>query len=188
MTPIKISATALGLLLMAAPAALAEEGMDKQAKIDNALSAATPMIAENASVMTPDGTVLREGSGAYTCFPEGGGVPAPMCLDEPWMGWLDAYVNDTDFQADEMGIAYMLAGDGAGASNVDPRAEQPAAGNDWVVEGPHLMMLVPDTAMLEALPTDYTTGEPYVMWKGTPYVHVMVPTGDRPQQPQVAER
>lgn len=104
------------------------------------------------------------------------------------MGWLDAYVNKTDFQANRMGISYMLAGDGAGASNLDPAAEKPDAENDWVIEGPHLMVLVPDPAMLDALSTDYTTGAPYVMWKGTPYAHIMVPTGERPPQPQVAER
>lgn len=188
MTPLKVSSTSLALLLVTAPIASAEEGMDRQAKINNALSAATPMIAEAATVMTPDGTVLREGSGAYTCFPQGDGVPAPMCMDEAWMGWLDAYVNKTDFQANRMGISYMLAGDGAGASNLDPAAEKPDAENDWVIEGPHLMVLVPDPAMLDALSTDYTTGAPYVMWKGTPYAHIMVPTGERPPQPQVAER
>ena len=73
----------------------------------------------------------------------------------------------------------MLAGDG-GASNVDPYAEGMTDDNQWVVEGPHLMIITPDKAMLDALPTDPNNGGPYVMWKGTPYAHIMVPVGARP--------
>jgi hypothetical protein len=79
----------------------------------------------------------------------------------------------------KVGIAYMMAGD-TGASNTDPYAESPTAGNQWVVEGPHIMMILPDSAQLEGLPTDPNTGGAYVMWKGTPYAHIMVPVGKRP--------
>lgn len=189
-----ISRTIISLTLCAAGAsvAFAAEDADKQAMIDNALGAAPPMIAENAAVVDSQGNVLREGTNAYTCMPADDVVPAPMCLDEPWMKWADAFMNKTDFQPEAMGIAYMLAGDagedgGGGASNIDPYAQEPTADNQWVIEGPHLMLLVPDQAMLETLPTDPAGGEPYVMWKGTPLAHVMVPTGERPQQPQVAE-
>ena len=45
------------------------------------------------------------------------------------------------------------------------------------------MVLVPDTAQLEGLLwADPHNGGPYVMWKGTPYAHIMVPVGDRPKQ------
>ncbi len=37
------------------------------------------------------------------------------------------------------------------------------------------MLLVPDAASLDAIPTDHHSGGPFVMWKGTPYAHVMVP-------------
>ena len=33
--------------------------------------------------------------------------------------------------------------------------------------------------LLEAFPTDPDNGGPYVMWKGTPYAHLMVPIGSR---------
>lgn len=36
-------------------------------------------------------------------------------------------------------------------------------------------MLVPDPAWLEGLPTSPGAG-PWVMWRDTPYVHVMIPT------------
>ena len=38
------------------------------------------------------------------------------------------------------------------------------------------MMLMPkDPSSLDGLSTDYTTGGPYVMFKDTPYVHMMIP-------------
>jgi hypothetical protein len=40
------------------------------------------------------------------------------------------------------------------------------------------MIIVPDNALLAGLPTDPENGGPYVMWKGTPYAHVMVPVAD----------
>lgn len=66
----------------------------------------------------------------------------------------------------------MLAGD-SGASNSDPYATEET--DDWVVVGAHLMIIVPDASMLEGIPTDPENGGPWVMWKGTPYAHVMVP-------------
>jgi hypothetical protein len=42
-----------------------------------------------------------------------------------------------------------------------------------VKEGPHLMIAVPDRAMLEGLSTD-PSDPVYVMWKDTPYAHIMV--------------
>jgi hypothetical protein len=37
------------------------------------------------------------------------------------------------------------------------------------------MILVPDPKMLEGISTDPQSGGPYVMYKGTPYAHIMVP-------------
>ena len=155
-------------------------GQDAEAVITEALSAATPQIAADATVMSMAGEVLRQGDGAYTCFPSDG--PAgPMCLDAEWMRWADAWMNKKDFQAQTVGIAYMLAGDppGGGASNTDPFAMEATPDNEWVTEGPHLMVIGPD-AVFEGLGTDPDTGGPYVMWEGTPYQHIMVPTGARP--------
>jgi hypothetical protein len=156
---------------------------DNQALIDNALSAAPPDIANTASVMNMKGDVLRKGTGAYTCFPYEGAGTAPMCLDGEWMRWADSWMNKKDFKGEKFGLAYMLAGDTAdsGASNIDPFATAATADNQWVVEGPHVMILVPDTALLEGITTDPNSGVPYVMWKGTPYTHIMIPTGPRPK-------
>jgi hypothetical protein len=37
------------------------------------------------------------------------------------------------------------------------------------------MMIVPDLKQLEGVADKPMSGGPYVMWKGTPYVHLMVP-------------
>jgi len=157
-------------------AGLAEDGSDAMA---DALSAAWSGMAENATVVDWEGNVLREGSNGYTCFPTPPTLvgTAPMCMDSEWMEWADAWSNKKDYAADALGISYMLAGDG-GASNVDPYAEGPTDDNEWIREGAHLMILAP-AAMLEAYPTDPENGGPYVMWKGTPYAHLMVPIGAR---------
>ena len=145
----------------------------------DALSAAWPGMAENATVVDWEGNVLREGSNGYPCFPTPPTIvgTAPMCMDSEWMEWADAWSNKKDYAADALGISYMLAGDG-GASNVDPYAEGPTDDNEWIVEGAHLMILAPGD-LLDAFPTDPNNGGPYVMWKGTPYAHLMVPIGSR---------
>ena len=153
-----------------------------EAKITDALSAARPAIAATASVVDWDGTVLKQGTGPYTCMPTPPMLDgkAPMCMDGPWMGWADAWMNKGEVHTAALGISYMLAGD-EGASNTDPFAEGPTDDNQWVVEGPHLMLIVPDPALLDGISTDPANGGPYVMWKGTPYAHVMVPVNIPPQ-------
>jgi hypothetical protein len=130
-----------------------------------------------------EGNVLREGSNEYVCYPtappskEAGGF-CPLCLDSVWREWLDAYANEQPFSATQVGVAYMLSGD-CPVSNTDPYAEGPTDDNQWIPgEGPHLMLIVPDSASLAGMSTDPHSGSPYVMWKGTPYVHVMVPTAE----------
>jgi hypothetical protein len=157
-----------------APAA---EGPSPEAIIAEALSAAAPTMQDTVSVADWAGNVHREGSGSHTCLPTPPGMPegsSPMCMDGPWMAWGAAWGSKSAFTADALGIAYMLAGDG-GASNIDPFATGPTEDNAWVVEGPHLMIISPDSAWIDAIPTDPENGGPYVMWKGTDYAHVMVP-------------
>ena len=60
--------------------------------------------------------------------------------------------------------------------NLTERHEMGAIlGHGWIVTGPHIMILPTDVAQLDAYPTDWTKGGPWVMWKGTPYAHIMVP-------------
>jgi len=159
---------------------------DKDALIREALSAASPEIAQSATVMDWDHSVLKKGTGAYTCMPTPADVRAkggrePMCLDKAWEAWGAAWMNKKDPPKPKaVGVAYMLKGD-KGASNTDPYATKATADNHWVVSGPHIMLLPTDASQLDAYPTDWTKGGPWVMWKGTPYAHVMVPTTATPK-------
>jgi hypothetical protein len=167
--------------LLAANSAAAQSD---QAKVDEALSAAPPQLRDEVTVRALDGTLLREGKNSYTCMPAPEAFAGPMCLDQAWMGWFEAYQKQEDFTPERIGIAYMLAGDspGGGASNIDPYAEDPTPENDWVVEGPHVMIIVPDDAILEGLPVTPDTDGPYVMYPDTPYAHIMLPVDERPAQ------
>jgi len=105
----------------------------------------------------------------------------PMCLDKEWQAWGDAWMNKKDPpQPKSVGVAYMLKGD-KGASNTDPYAEKKTADNEWIVSPPHVMLLPTDPSQLDAFPTDPKAGGPWVMWKGTKYAHIMVPTAPMPK-------
>ncbi|HUK33205.1 MAG TPA: hypothetical protein VLV86_04790, partial [Vicinamibacterales bacterium] len=163
----------------AAAAAPAGKTITNAQKIRLALSAGPADITKNAAVMdmTADGKMveLRKGTNGWMCMAQ----PEAMCLDKEWQGWANAYMSKKDTQIKGVGIAYMLRGD-QGASNTDPFATGKTATNNWVVSGPHIMVLTPDSKQLDALPTDWHSGGPWVMWKGTKYAHIMVPTTSMP--------
>ena len=118
--------------------------------------------------------MLREGSNGWTCYP-GTEVIGPMCNQPQWDALLGALMSKETPEVNQLSVSYMLAGEGEalGVSNIDPFATEPTDENQWVKEGPHLMILVPDPAALEGLSTD-PKDPVYVMWKGTPYAHIMV--------------
>lgn len=154
-----------------------------KAKIKSAMSAAPASISSNATIMDWPATeggemvLLREGSNEFTCLPDMPATPGndPMCLDEPWLKWAEAWMNKEDVSTNRMGFGYMLQG-GTPESNTDPYAEGPTEGNEWMTEGvPHLMIIVPDESMLEGIPVTPDKGGPWVMWRNTPYVHIMAP-------------
>lgn len=179
-----VALSALGACLLLAAPAFAQEAPDAKAMIADALRAAPPSIAKTATVSDLEGNILREGNSDYTCYPAPATVAGPMCMDSEWRRWMKAWMGKEPFAAERVAIAYMLAGDmpGGGASNIDPAADTPTADNQWVVEGPHIMVLSPDPAAYAGLPTSPDTDGPYVMWKDTPYVHIMVPVAERPEQ------
>lgn len=147
---------------------------DKDAMIASAESAGPPSVTANATIKALDGSVLRKGSNGYTCYPQQETM-GPMCNEATWDALIEALMNKREFEADQLSVSYMLAGEGTalGVSNSDPYATKPDKSDDWVKEGPHLMIVVPDRAMLEGLSTD--PNDPvYVMWKDTPYAHIMV--------------
>jgi hypothetical protein len=173
----RVLAASLAVALVLAPSAARAQSASDALK--DALRAAWPGMAEGATVVDWEGNVLQQGSNGYTCLPTPPMLSgaAPMCMDTEWMKWADAWQNKKQYAAESLGISYMLAGD-QGASNIDPYAEGPTDDNEWIREGAHLMILAPGE-LLEAFPTDPHNGGPYVMWKGTPYAHLMVPIGSR---------
>lgn len=152
--------------------------------VTDALRAASANILDTAVVSDLAGNILREGTSDYTCFPAPDGIAGPICMDTEWRRWMAAWMGGTPFTAERLAVAYMLAGDmpDGGASNIDPAAAPPTADNEWIVEGPHMMVITPAPSVFEGIPTVIQTDGPYVMWSGTPYVHLMVPIAARPDQ------
>jgi hypothetical protein len=78
----------------------------------------------------------------------------------------------------KLGFVYMLLGD-EGASNTDPFASGETADNNWIVSGPHVMIVGAEArSLLDGYPRDAVANpdQPYVMWAGTPYEHLMLGT------------
>lgn len=154
--------------------------MSNEAMIKNAMSAGLAAIAKDASVvhMTADGKMeeLRKGTNGWTCMPDDPSTPSndPMCLDANSMAWADGWMNHKPVVMKGPGFAYMLQGGGS-ASNTDPFAKEPPKGQKWMVEPPHLMYFPVNAKELENWTDDQKTGGPWVMWKGTPYAHLMIP-------------
>ncbi len=150
-------------------------------QIANAESAAPTAIAQAATIMDwdEDGmptVLLREGTNDWTCLTDWPVSPGndPQCFDPTWYAWNEAFMAGTDPDITEPGIAYMLAG-GSDPSNTDPFAMEPAEGEEWITTPPHIMILAPDGFDPADFATEAKQDEPYIMWDGTPYEHLMVP-------------
>jgi len=172
----RTSAAAFAALLLLTSTAMAQ---DKAIK--SAMSAGPSSISADATILDWEMNVLREGTNEWTCLPDRPDTEGadPWCITGPWLNFLDAYVNQTEPMYEEMGIAYMLAGDSP-VSNSDPYATGPTGPEDWVTDlGAHLMIIVPDKSVLEGMTTDHLNGGPWVMWANTPYAHIMVPIDSR---------
>ena len=163
-------------------------------------TAAPSFLAEDCTVIDGDGTVLREGTNGWTAMPgnpRGMSDPEngwkdpheamPMVADAEGMKWAMAYMNGTKPELDHDGWMYMLHGD-MGEDNsvgmrtsidskgkIDIKTKENAAEGQWIVSGPHIMLMPKDPSTLEGLTSDFNSGGPYVMFKGTGYDHVMVP-------------
>lgn len=167
----KITLLAAVSILIGSTAALADH---HEAATASAKSAAPAVIADNATILDNQGNVLAEGTNSWTCQEESPGLGA-HCSQQPWIDLLTAFTNKEPLTADAFSVSYMLAGEGdaLGVSNSDPFASEPTDDNDWVKEGPHLMIIVPGEGALDGVSTD-PSDPVYVMWKGTDYQHLMV--------------
>ena len=174
----KLTSLLILIIPLLSPATvIAEESLAD--KVARAKSAAPAYISDDATIIV-DGEVVEEGSNGWTCLPDTmPGDKAPMCNDAVWMELLSAVGSQAEFSTDTIGISYMLQGEpeGSGVSNSDPYHADHRSADDYVETGPHLMIVVPKE-MLKGITDDPGQGGPYVMWKDTPYAHIMVPVTD----------
>ena len=161
--------------------AAAKKAPSEKQLIASAMSAAPAAVAKNATIVTMDDKgmhTLRKGTNAFTCMPDNPATPGPdpMCADTNAMAWVDAWVGHKPPPSGKVGLMYMLSG-GTDASNTDPYATKPDSANHWVKTGPHIMVVGGDAAFYDSYPkgADPDTTQPYVMWAGTPYQHLMAP-------------
>jgi hypothetical protein len=179
-----IAALTIAVLPIAtnADASEAKKGPSDKQLIASAMKAAPAKVARDATiiVMESDGKMrtLRKGTNGFTCMPDNPATPGPdpMCMDRNSVDWVMAWVEKKAPPAGKVGFMYMLAG-GTDASNTDPHATKPAANNNWIKTGPHVMVVGADASFYDSYPKDAKpdTAVPYVMWPGTPYQHLMVP-------------
>ena len=120
---------------------------------------------------------LKEGTNGFTCLADDPATPSndPMCADAGGMAWLQAYVTKAEPTAGMVGFIYMLQG-GTAAGNADPYATEPPNGK-WQEDGPHVMVVnaMDMNAAYPQMAENPDTTQPYVMWPGTPYAHLMIP-------------
>ncbi|HXV74265.1 MAG TPA: hypothetical protein VD713_05990 [Sphingomonadales bacterium] len=169
--------SAFAFVFFAYGSAAADEG-GTDALVAEALSAAPDFIAKDATVHDWSHQTLKKGSNGWVCLPtseadKARGEACPMCLDSTWHGFVVALQNGRAPKVEKTALAYMLAGDCL-VSNLSP-AHAATHENHAVREGAHLMILFPDPAAYETFPSDPASPGAYVMWKESPYVHLMVP-------------
>lgn len=170
----------VGLTATLAIPGLAAE-MSNEEIIANAASAAPKAVGDNATVITFDENLniveLRKGTNNFTCIPDDPATPTndPVCVDGNGLAWTLALIKKEPPPAGKIGFGYMLQGETA-ASNVDPFAPPPADGK-WSEAGPHVMIFNPGTSLV-GYPNHGehpNVEEPFVMWGGSPYEHLMIP-------------
>lgn len=162
------------LIVSAVVVSLDEEAqaLTNEEKIALAKSAAPSFISDNATVVDENGKRLSEGSNAWVCSP---GMPPkyenPMCNDPVWQKLMAALNAKEPFSTDTLGFSYMLQGD-APIDNDDPYNTDQSTGS-WIKEGPHIMIVGPKGS-IDKIPSSFESGEPYVMFRGTDYEHIML--------------
>jgi hypothetical protein len=159
-----------------------QDDADTEAQIESAMSAAPSTVAENATILGNEMddagkfVVLREGNNGWYCQADAPGTPGPdpICFDQTFLDWIYAFVAGEEPNTQVVGLAYMLQG-GSEASNTDPFATEPAAGEEWMTSPPHVMIIMPGDIDQSVFSPDFHTGAPWIMYAGTPYEHIMMP-------------
>jgi hypothetical protein len=139
-------------------------------------TAAPEEIVNKASIIMMQGGKPRElqaGTNGFTCLIGPDGTPA--CADPNGMEWMKATGARTE-PPDKIGFIYMLAGD-TGTTNHHPHQRETRL--HWVQTGPHVMIVGPRVREMMGYPRTLDVADPtqpYVMFPGTPYEHLMLPT------------
>jgi hypothetical protein len=139
-------------------------------------TAAPEQIVNKASIiMMQEGKPreLQAGSNGFTCLigPDG----TPLCADQNGMEWVKSVGARTE-PPNKIGFIYMLAGD-TGTTNHHPHQRETRL--HWVQTGPHVMIVGPGVREMMGYPRNLDVADPsqaYVMFPGTPYEHLMLPT------------
>jgi hypothetical protein len=181
-----IGTIAFGMVRSTAVAS--QDDADVAAKIADAMRAGPSSLSNDATILdyemdeAGNFVVLRDGSNGWACLPDTPGTPSddPMCFDQAWMEWMQAFMAGEEPTTTVPGLAYMLQG-GTDASNTDPFATEPAAGEEWVVSAPHVMLITHEELDQTVFSTDPDSGGPWIMFAGTPYEHIMMPVADLEQ-------
>jgi hypothetical protein len=154
-------------------------------------SAAPSFVGDKATITGSNGEILREGSNGWNCA-SGNPRPVPSqgwkdphnamptCHDDVGMQWMEGYMSGKKPKIDRDTYMWMLHGD-MGEDNTTPGVLNKSDAKDqsqFIVSGPHLMLMPKDPSSLDGLTEDFTLGVPYVMFKGTDYAHVMIPVED----------
>lgn len=139
-------------------------------------TAAPEQIVNKASIIMMQDSKPRElqaGSNGFTCLigPDG----TPLCADQNGMEWVKSIGARTE-PPNKIGFIYMLAGD-TGTTNHDPHQRETHL--HWVQTGPHVMIVGPGVREMMGYPRNLDVADPsqpYVMFPGTLYEHLMLPT------------
>jgi hypothetical protein len=154
----------------------AEVPTSESAYIAKVKTAAPEQIVAKASIVMTQGGKSKElqgGTNGFTCYVGGDGTPA--CADANGMEWVRSVVAKTN-PPDKIGFIYMLAGD-TGTTNHHPHQRETRL--HWVQTGPHVMIVGPRVREMVGYPKGLDVADanqPYVMFPGTPYEHLMLPT------------
>lgn len=148
-------------------------------KIANALSAGPETITEHATVVDwpanmrdgmAHGRVLRKGNNGWTCMPDIPGRPQhdPMCFDETMKQWMMATLEGKKPNINKVGLSYMLMGEARQGQGAAP-AKDPSQVKEWFYTGPHIMMVLPDSAReaLSGINQDLSNNQPYTTFLST---------------------
>ncbi len=143
-----------------------QNGTKQQTQTDATLiqqirSAAPASIVRQATVISPQGKVLKKGAGEWVCRLAGPNSKAPACLDAQFRAYLKARSQGKTPHLKRVGVAYMLHGMTTAGMRMPP----------------HIMLVVPNRAAFKGYPTEPQGGMPWVMKAGTPYAHLILPVG-----------